>query len=213
MPRHAPLHPRHEALIFWVWPGTPKQAKLLADLDHVCHDPCVDIRPRRLADLDPLAEVEAARGAEAAARAEAEARCAELDAANEVLRADAAVASREREELRAAEAAGDVAAPVRTQLDEVHAELERVREELGKGRAVITAIDSGYQRAISTIIDSNLTTLFAALFLYIFGSGPIKGFAVTLGIGIATSMFTAVMVTRPFIVLWVERKRPTRLVL
>jgi preprotein translocase subunit SecD len=51
------------------------------------------------------------------------------------------------------------------------------------------------------------------LFLYIFGSGPIKGFAVTLGIGIATSMFTAVMVTRLFIVFWVERKRPTRLVL
>jgi preprotein translocase subunit SecD len=90
---------------------------------------------------------------------------------------------------------------------------ERVREELSKGRSTIAAIDSGYQRAISTIIDSNLTTLFAALFLYIFGSGPIKGFAVTLGIGIATSMFTAVMVTRLLIVFWVERKRPTRLVL
>ena len=90
---------------------------------------------------------------------------------------------------------------------------ERIREELSKGRSAIAAIDSGYQRAISTIIDSNLTTLFAALFLYIFGSGPIKGFAVTLGIGIATSMFTAVMVTRLLIVLWVERKRPNRLVL
>ena len=90
---------------------------------------------------------------------------------------------------------------------------ERIREELSKGRSAIAAIDSGYQRAISTIIDSSLTTLFAALFLCIFGSGPIKGFAVTLGIGIATSMFTAVMVTRLFIVLWVERKRPTRLVL
>ena len=90
---------------------------------------------------------------------------------------------------------------------------ERIREELSKGRSAIAAIDSGYQRAISTIIDSNLTTLFAALFLYIFGSGPIKGFAVTLGIGIATSMFTAVMVTRLFIILWVERKRPNRLVL
>jgi len=90
---------------------------------------------------------------------------------------------------------------------------ERIREEISKGRSAIAAIDSGYQRAISTIIDSNLTTLFAALFLYIFGSGPIKGFAVTLGIGIATSLFTAVMVTRLFIVFWVERKRPTRLVL
>ena len=90
---------------------------------------------------------------------------------------------------------------------------ERIREELSKGRSAIAAIDSGYQRAISTIIDSNLTTLFAALFLYIFGSGPIKGFAVTLCIGILTSMFTAVMVTRLLIVLWVERKRPNRLVL
>ena len=90
---------------------------------------------------------------------------------------------------------------------------ERIREELVKGRTAIAAIDSGYQRAISTIIDSNLTTLFAALFLYIFGSGPIKGFAVTLGIGILTSMFTAVMVTRLLIVIWVERKRPTQLIL
>ena len=90
---------------------------------------------------------------------------------------------------------------------------ERIREELVKGRSAIAAIDSGYQRAISTIIDANLTTLFAALFLYIFGSGPIKGFAVTLGIGIFTSMFTAVMVTRLLIVVWVERKRPTKLIL
>ena len=90
---------------------------------------------------------------------------------------------------------------------------ERIREELARGRSAIAAIESGYQRAISTIIDSNLTTLFAALFLYIFGSGPIKGFAVTLGIGIITSMFTAVMVTRLFIVIWVERKRPTKFVL
>ena len=90
---------------------------------------------------------------------------------------------------------------------------ERIREELAKGLSAISAIDSGYQRAISTIIDSNLTTLFAALFLYIFGSGPIKGFAVTLGIGIVTSMFTAVMVTRLFIVIWVERKRPNKFIL
>ena len=90
---------------------------------------------------------------------------------------------------------------------------ERIREELAKGRSAIAAIDSGYQRAISTIIDSNLTTLFAALFLYVFGAGPIKGFAVTLGIGITTSMFTAVMVTRLLIVIWVERKRPTKFIL
>ena len=75
------------------------------------------------------------------------------------------------------------------------------------------AIEGGYTRAISTIVDSNLTTLFAALFLYIFGSGPIKGFAVTLSLGIVTSMFTAIMVTRFLIVLWVDSKRPKGLVL
>ena len=90
---------------------------------------------------------------------------------------------------------------------------ERIKEELKNGRSAIAAIDSGYKRAISTIIDSNLTTLFAAFFLYMFGSGPIKGFAVTLGIGIATSMFSAVMVTRLLITIWAERKRPTKLVL
>ena len=90
---------------------------------------------------------------------------------------------------------------------------ERIREELRRGRNVMAAIEGGYQRAISTIIDSNLTTLFAALFLYGFGSGPIRGFAVTLAIGIITSLFTAVMVTRMLIILWLERKRPRELVL
>ena len=90
---------------------------------------------------------------------------------------------------------------------------ERIREELRRGRSVMAAIEGGYSRAISTIIDSNLTTLFAALFLYVFGSGPIKGFAVTLSIGIATSLFTAVMVTRMLIIIWLERKRPRELVL
>ena len=90
---------------------------------------------------------------------------------------------------------------------------ERIREELRRGRSVMAAIEGGYSRAISTIVDSNLTTLFAALFLYIFGSGPIKGFAVTLSIGIATSLFTAVMVTRMLIIIWLERRRPRQLVL
>ena len=90
---------------------------------------------------------------------------------------------------------------------------ERIREELRRGRNVMAAIEGGYKRAISTIVDSNLTTLFAALFLYVFGSGPIKGFAVTLAIGIATSLFTAVMVTRMLIIIWLERKRPRELVL
>jgi preprotein translocase subunit SecD len=88
---------------------------------------------------------------------------------------------------------------------------ERIREELRGGRRVAQAIEAGYSRALSTIIDSNLTTLFAALFLFVFGSGPVKGFAVTLSLGIVTSMFTALMVTRLFIVLWVNAKRPKQL--
>jgi len=85
---------------------------------------------------------------------------------------------------------------------------ERIREEIAQGRTPMSAIDSGYKRALTTIIDSNLTTLFAAVFLYSFGSGPIKGFAVTLAIGIVTSMFTAIMVTRFLVVLWLRRRRP-----
>jgi preprotein translocase subunit SecD len=85
---------------------------------------------------------------------------------------------------------------------------ERIREEVRLGRSPMSAIDAGYKRALTTIIDSNLTTLFAAIFLYSFGSGPIKGFAVTLAIGIVTSMFTAIMVTRLMVVVWLRRRRP-----
>ena len=73
---------------------------------------------------------------------------------------------------------------------------ERIREELRTGKTVWSAITSGYQRAFITILDANLTTFFTALVLYHFGTGPIKGFAVTLGIGILASMFTAIIVTR-----------------
>ena len=73
---------------------------------------------------------------------------------------------------------------------------ERIREELRTGKTVWDAITSGYQRAFVTILDANLTTFFTALVLYQFGTGPIKGFAVTLGIGILASMFTAIIVTR-----------------
>ena len=65
---------------------------------------------------------------------------------------------------------------------------------------------------MATIIDSNLTTLIAALFLYIFGSGPVRGFAVTLSIGIITSMFSAITLTRIMVVLWLKRARPRSLV-
>ncbi len=85
---------------------------------------------------------------------------------------------------------------------------ERIREESRLGRGPVNAIDAGYRRAMTTIIDSNLTTLIAALLLFQFGSGPVKGFAVTLSIGLVTSMFSAIMVTRLLVVLWLRQKRP-----
>jgi preprotein translocase subunit SecD len=88
---------------------------------------------------------------------------------------------------------------------------EHIREELRSGRSPIAAIDTGFTRALTTIIDSNLTTLFAAIFLYIFGSGPVRGFGVTLGIGILTSMFTAVTFTRLVVLAWLKRARPRQL--
>jgi preprotein translocase subunit SecD len=73
---------------------------------------------------------------------------------------------------------------------------ERIREELRNGKTVRAAIDSGYERAFKTILDANVTTLLTALVLYQFGTGPIRGFALTLSIGIVASMFTAILVTR-----------------
>jgi preprotein translocase subunit SecD len=90
---------------------------------------------------------------------------------------------------------------------------ERIREETRQGRSPISAIDAGYGRALSTIIDANITTLIAAILLFSMGSGPIRGFAVTLSIGILTSMFTAIMVTRLMVVTWLRRKRPKALAL
>ena len=81
---------------------------------------------------------------------------------------------------------------------------ERIKEELRAGRSPMSAIDAGYSRAMGTIIDSNLTTLIAAIILFSFGTGPIKGFAVTLGIGILTSFFSAIMVTRLMVVKWLK---------
>ncbi len=88
---------------------------------------------------------------------------------------------------------------------------ERIREELRAGRSPISAIDAGYSRAMGTIIDSNLTTLIAAVILFSLGTGPIKGFSVTLGVGIITSFFTAIMVTRLLVVTWLKSKKPTSL--
>jgi preprotein translocase subunit SecD len=73
---------------------------------------------------------------------------------------------------------------------------ERIREELRLGKPARAAIEAGYSKAFVTILDSNVTTLIAALFLFAFGTGPVKGFALTLSIGICASMFTAIFVTR-----------------
>jgi len=88
---------------------------------------------------------------------------------------------------------------------------ERIREELRLGRSPISAIDAGYKHAMSAIIDANMTTLIAAFLMFIFGSGPVKGFAVTLSIGIITSIFSAIMITRLIIVLWLRGKKPKEL--
>ncbi len=77
---------------------------------------------------------------------------------------------------------------------------ERIREEQRNGRTIIASIDQGFRRAMNTIIDANMTHLIAALILFELGSGPVRGFAVTLLIGIVTSFFTAVMVTRLIVV-------------
>ncbi len=85
---------------------------------------------------------------------------------------------------------------------------ERIREELRLGRSPIAAIDAGYNRALPAIMDANVTTLISALLLMIFGTGPIKGFGVTLTIGTITSVFSAIWVTRLFVVLWLRRAKP-----
>jgi preprotein translocase subunit SecD len=73
---------------------------------------------------------------------------------------------------------------------------ERLKEEMKTGKSLRASIDSGFHRGMRTIIDSNVTTFIAALILFAFGEGPIKGFAVTLMIGIVSSMFTAVVITK-----------------
>ena len=83
---------------------------------------------------------------------------------------------------------------------------ERIREELRNGNSPQASIQAGYEKALSTIADANITTLIAALVLFVFGTGPIKGFAVTLSIGILSSMFTAIMGTRAVINLIYGRK-------
>ena len=90
---------------------------------------------------------------------------------------------------------------------------ERIREELRAGKRVVAAISDGFNEAMSAIIDANVTTFIAALVMFFLGSGPVKGFAVTLTIGIVTSVFTAIFLTRLLIVLWLEWRKPKTLVL
>lgn len=84
---------------------------------------------------------------------------------------------------------------------------ERMKEEIRAGRTAISAIDSGYRHAMSSIVDSNVTALISGIILYAVGTGPIKGFAATLSIGIVTSFFSAVMLTRLMLVTWLKRSK------
>jgi preprotein translocase subunit SecD len=86
--------------------------------------------------------------------------------------------------------------------------LERVREEVRNGRSAITAMEFGYREALGTIVDSHVTTLISTLLLFLLGSGPIKGFAVALLIGVSISLFTALMVTQLMTSVWLRRTRP-----
>lgn len=88
---------------------------------------------------------------------------------------------------------------------------ERMRDEVRAGKTVIQAMDAGFSRAMLTIIDANLTTLVAALIMFVLGAGPVKGFAWTLTIGVFTSVFTAVLITQVLLALWFRMRRPKSL--
>ena len=88
---------------------------------------------------------------------------------------------------------------------------ERIREEAHAGRSIVSALDAGFKRAFATIVDSNVTMFVAAAILYFLGTGPVRGFAVSLALGILTTIVTAVTMTRMMIALWYQYKRPTKL--
>ncbi|AXX97542.1 protein translocase subunit SecD [Profundibacter amoris] len=88
---------------------------------------------------------------------------------------------------------------------------ERIREELKAAKGPARAIELGYEKALSAIVDANITTFITAVILFVMGSGPVRGFAVTLGLGIMTSVFTAIFVTRLIIVMWFERRKPKQI--
>jgi preprotein translocase subunit SecD len=85
---------------------------------------------------------------------------------------------------------------------------ERIREEVRNGRSPVNAIDTGLSHRSGTVLDANITTFIAAVVLFGMGSGPIRGFSVTLGIGILTTVFTAYTLTRLMIATWVKQTRP-----
>ena len=85
---------------------------------------------------------------------------------------------------------------------------ERIREEMRTARGPARAIEQGYEKAMSAIVDANITTFITAMVLFALGAGPVRGFAVTLGVGIITSVFTALFVTRLFVVIWFNARRP-----
>jgi protein-export membrane protein SecD len=85
---------------------------------------------------------------------------------------------------------------------------ERIREEVRNGRTMLSALDAGFKRAFGTILDSHVTTLVAGFLMFWLGSGPVKGFAVTLSIGVLTSLFSAILVTRLLIVTWLRQWKP-----
>ena len=90
---------------------------------------------------------------------------------------------------------------------------ERIKEEVRSGKTPFAAVEAGYKRALTTILDANVTTFIAAAILFTLGSGPVRGFAVTLGIGVVTSFFTAVTLSRLMVVAWLRSRRPTALAL
>src|SRR5690606_6082272 len=90
---------------------------------------------------------------------------------------------------------------------------ERIREELRSGKSVVAALEAGYTRAMAPIVDANITHFITALVLFQLGAGPVRGFAVTLAIGVVTSVFTAVTVNRLIVAVWARYARPKTIVL
>ena len=85
---------------------------------------------------------------------------------------------------------------------------ERIREEWRHGKTALSAIETGFVAALHTVTDANVTTIIAAVILFSMGTGPVRGFAITLGVGIITTMFTAFALTRLIVAFWVRRNKP-----